>query len=169
MFVTFPLVFVLSIFSTSNYYLQALQIIADNAEYGFIFFSMGSNWKSKDIPDHVKRGLLEVFAELKETVIWKLETDFPDLPKNVHIVHWAPQQSILAHPKCLFFISHGGLLSTLETIHFGVPNIGIPIFYDQFINVNRGVLAGRSIKVDLTMNLVGDLKVAIQKMLKDPT
>ncbi|XP_047995477.1 UDP-glucosyltransferase 2-like [Leguminivora glycinivorella] len=74
-----------------------------------------------------------------------------------------------AHPKCLFFISHGGLLSTTESAHFGVPTIGIPIYFDQFINVQRGVQSGRTIRVDLTLNLVNDLRVAIQKMIQDPS
>ncbi|XP_047995461.1 UDP-glucosyltransferase 2-like [Leguminivora glycinivorella] len=146
---------------------QQLKTLLDNATNGFIYFSMGSLWKGKDVPKNVTKGLVDLFGSLKQTVIWKYEEYLPNLPKNVHTLKWAPQQSILAHPKCLFFISHGGLLSTTESVHFGVPTIGIPLYFDQFNNVNRGVLAGRTIKVDLTINLVTDLRVAVQKMLRD--
>ncbi|XP_059051675.1 UDP-glucosyltransferase 2-like [Achroia grisella] len=144
-----------------------LQKLMDNSKHGVIYFSMGSTWQSKDIPKHVTEGLLKVFGELKQTVIWKYEEDLPNLPKNVHTLKWAPQHSILAHPNCLFFISHGGLLSSTEAIHFGVPTIGIPIYFDQFLNVNRAVSKGYAIHVPLTTNLPNDLKPAIQTMLTD--
>ncbi|CAB3233302.1 unnamed protein product [Arctia plantaginis] len=107
-----------------------LQSLMDNAPNGVIYFSMGSFWKSKDLPVNMIRELLVMFGELKETVLWKFEVNLKDLPKNVYIVQWAPQQSILAHPNCKLFISHGGLLSSIETIHFGVPIIGVPLLFD---------------------------------------
>ncbi|CAK1545460.1 unnamed protein product [Leptosia nina] len=123
-----------------------LKKIMESAEHGVIYFSMGSNLKSQDLPESLTRGLLNIFAKLKQTVIWKFERDLPNRPKNVHIVHWAPQQSILAHPKTLFFISHGGLLSTTESVHFGVPMISIPVMVDQFVNADRAVKKGYKIK-----------------------
>lgn len=74
---------------------------------------------------------------------------------------------ILAHPKCKFFISHGGLLSSIETIYFGVPIIGIPVLFDQFNNVNKGVANGYAIGVTLNYDLPKNLKAAIDVMLND--
>lgn len=51
--------------------------------------------QSKTLPMTLKKDLLKTFGELKQTVIWKFEELLPDLPSNVHIVQWAPQQSIL--------------------------------------------------------------------------
>lgn len=67
----------------------------DNAPHGVIYFSMGSLWKAKDLPAEVIADLLKVFGKLKQNVIWKFETNLKDVPKNVHIVQWAPQPSIL--------------------------------------------------------------------------
>lgn len=67
----------------------------DESKNGVIYFSMGSMLKSSSIPDQTKRELLNMFAKLKQTVIWKLEQVIPELPKNVHVVTWAPQLSIL--------------------------------------------------------------------------
>lgn len=75
--------------------LQDLQKLLDNAKNGLIYFSMGSNLKSKDLPDEMKESILKVFSELKQTVLWKFEEVLPNAPKNVHIVNWAPQNSIL--------------------------------------------------------------------------
>ncbi|XP_046972134.1 UDP-glucosyltransferase 2-like [Vanessa cardui] len=146
---------------------KELQKIVDDAKYGFIYFSMGSNLRSKQFPTEVKQDLLNMFGELKQTVLWKFEEDLPNRPSNVHILKWAPQQSILAHEKCLLFITHGGLLSTTESIHFGVPTIGIPVFADQFVNVARSVKKGYAKKVDLSYTMAKDLKVAIQEMIND--
>ncbi|XP_013139727.1 PREDICTED: UDP-glucuronosyltransferase 3A1-like [Papilio polytes] len=145
-----------------------LQQVADNARNGFIYFSMGSMLKSSRIPDIIKKGLLDVFSKLKQTVIWKFEEDLLDRPKNVHIVSWAPQWSILAHPNCKLFITHGGLLSILETLHFGVPIIGVPMFGDQHMNINRVVEKGFGMRVDLNDDVVVNMEIAIKEILDNP-
>ncbi|CAH0402440.1 unnamed protein product [Chilo suppressalis] len=144
-----------------------LQVMMDNAKHGVIYFSMGSMWKSEMIPKRLTDELLKMFGGLKETILWKYEADLPHRPKNVHTIKWAPQQSILAHPNCKIFISHGGLLSSTEAIHFGVPIIGIPISYDQYINIEKSVTKGYALKVSLSYNLAKDLKPAIESLIQD--
>lgn len=73
-----------------------------------------------------------------------------------------------AHKNCILFITHGGLLSTTEALHFGVPMIGIPVFGDQFVNVERVVQKGFGLKVDLSYSLGEDLDEAIGKIVNDP-
>lgn len=81
---------------------QDLKSIMDSSKNGVIYFSMGSVWRSELIPKKITDGLLKVFGELKATVIWKYEGNLQNLPKNVHIVKWAPQQSILGKFLCCF-------------------------------------------------------------------
>ncbi|XP_028166369.1 UDP-glucuronosyltransferase 2B15-like [Ostrinia furnacalis] len=145
-----------------------IQKIMDNAQHGVIYFSMGSMIRSSSMPDGIKQGFLKMFGSLKQTVIWKFEEVLPNLPKNLHILKWAPQQSILAHPNCLLFISHGGLLSTSEALHYGVPIIGIPMFADQFINVDRAMKKGFALKVDIVEDMTVHLKAAIEEILGNP-
>ncbi|CAH1636133.1 unnamed protein product [Spodoptera littoralis] len=144
---------------------EDLKKIMDNANNGVIYFSMGSNLKSKELPDELKNGLLEVFGGLQQTVLWKFEENLPNKPKNVHIVQWAPQQSILAHHNLKLFVTHGGLLSLTEAVHFGVPLIVIPVFADQFLNANQAKNKGIAERVDLSYNLDKNLKVALDKVL----
>ncbi|KOB69154.1 UDP-glucosyltransferase [Operophtera brumata] len=137
-------------------YKPDLKKLMDEAKHGVIYFSMGSNLKSKDLPEQLKKDFLKVFGTLKQTVLWKFEEVLPDLPKNVHILKWAPQQSILC------------LLSTTESIHTGTPIIGIPVFADQFINVKRAVNKGFAKQVSLSYTMAGELKEAIEDILTDP-
>ncbi|KOB70242.1 UDP-glucosyltransferase [Operophtera brumata] len=144
---------------------ENLQKLMDNSKHGVIYFSMGSNLKSKDIPLNLKQGFLRIFRGLKQTILWKFEEVLPDLPKNVHILTWAPQQSILAHPNCVLFITHGGLLSTTEAVHYGKPIIGIPVFADQFTNVQRAAEKGFGKRVELSYTMDAELKVQIDEIL----
>ncbi|XP_052756642.1 UDP-glucosyltransferase 2-like [Galleria mellonella] len=144
-----------------------LQEIMDKARDGVIYFSMGSILRSKDMTDDMKNRLLDVFSSLNQTVIWKFEERLRNLPNNVNIVDWAPQQSILGHRNCLLFITHGGLLSTIEAVHFGVPIIGLPAFGDQYKNINRAVKKGFGKRVDLDMEMPKNLQVAIKDILQN--
>ncbi|XP_017256569.2 UDP-glycosyltransferase 76B1 [Daucus carota subsp. sativus] len=51
-----------------------------------------------------------------------------------HIIKWAPQQEVLAHPATACFWSHCGWNSTLESVCEGVPMICSPSFGDQPTN-----------------------------------
>lgn len=51
-----------------------------------------------------------------------------------HIVKWAPQLEVLAHPSVGAFWTHNGWNSTLESICEGVPMICTPCFTDQLVN-----------------------------------
>ncbi|KAJ8928783.1 hypothetical protein NQ314_018641 [Rhamnusium bicolor] len=120
-----------------------LKKFLDDAKEGVIYFSMGSNLKSKNLPTEKRDAILKSFGQRKEKVLWKWEEDLlPGQPPNVKLGKWLPQSDILAHPNVKVFITHGGLLSTTETIYRGVPIIAIPVFGDQKMNANTAKEAG---------------------------
>lgn len=126
---------------------KILQFVEKSAN-GVIYFSMGSIVKSSNLPIAMRDGLLSAFGKLKERVLWKWEDpDLPGKPANVMIRNWFPQEDILAHPNVKLFISHGGLLSVMETVYHAVPIIGIPIFGDHFVNMFRAQSAGYGLTV----------------------
>lgn len=58
-----------------------------------------------------------------------------ELPENVMAFSYIPQLEILKITDC--FISHGGMNSVNEALHFGVPLLVIPHVHDQFGNAKR--------------------------------
>lgn len=72
-----------------------MQDILDNAKDGVIYFSMGSSLKSSQMNPELKSILLKVFASLKQTVLWKYEEPLENIPENLHIRQWLPQNDIL--------------------------------------------------------------------------
>nr|CAI5824780.1 unnamed protein product [Callosobruchus analis] len=117
---------------------EDLKKLLDEAKHGVIYFSMGSNIKSKDLPVEKRNAILNAFSKRKEIILWKFEDDtLPGKPENVIIRKWFPQQDILAHPNIKVFWTHGGLLSTTETVYHGVPILATPIFGDQAMNAQR--------------------------------
>ncbi|KAJ8711858.1 hypothetical protein PYW08_008812 [Mythimna loreyi] len=148
---------------------QDLQKLMDEAKDGVIYFSMGSILQSDGMSEQMKRSLLDMFGKYKQTVIWKFESDLDDVPANVHLLKWAPQTSILAHPNLKLFITHGGQLSTAEAIHYGVPLVGMPVMADQILNMKTMAAKGFGIYITLAEDMYSDLDTAIRKVLDDKT
>lgn len=76
--------------------MQDLKDFLDKSKNGVAYFSLGSNVRSINIPEKTRSILMDTFAELPYNVLWKFENDsLPNLPKNVLIKKWLPQQDVL--------------------------------------------------------------------------
>nr|CAD7577320.1 unnamed protein product [Timema californicum] len=110
---------------------------------------MGSMIRAETFPEEKRRAFLEAFSELPQRVLWKWEGgELPDQPSNVLTQKWMPQFDILCHPNVRVFISHGGQLSTIESVHCGVPMIVIPVYGDQPVNAGAVAAAGMALRLD---------------------
>lgn len=118
-----------------------LEEIFSGASNGVVYFSLGSNIQSEQLGTRRLTEIIEAFRSLPQyTFLWKIDDSGLDLelPANVYVRKWLPQNDILAHNKTLLFISHGGGLSTQETTWFGVPMLGVPVFLDQHpVNITQ--------------------------------
>ncbi|XP_044749216.1 UDP-glucosyltransferase 2 isoform X2 [Coccinella septempunctata] len=140
-----------------------------SGDAGFIYFSMGSSVKAFNMPEYFRRMLIRVFRQLPQRVLWKWEgEDMEDLPDNVKLGRWLPQQDLLGHPKIKAFVTHGGLLSMFETVYHGVPIVTLPVFCDHDANSAKSEADGYAIKLDLATINVESLLWAIKRIIHDP-
>ncbi|CAB0019577.1 unnamed protein product [Nesidiocoris tenuis] len=149
-----------------------LQTYLDAAKEGVIYFSLGS---VVDPVQFVEDGsfveFVNAFKKLKQNILWKWR-DGVELPKveapNIKFSPWVPQQDVLAHNKTILFVTHGGLLSMMEAVHFGVPLVGIGVFGDQRKNVEFMNAAGFGVGLDVHDLKEPTISKAINEVLNDP-
>ncbi|XP_044755769.1 UDP-glucosyltransferase 2-like isoform X2 [Coccinella septempunctata] len=143
-----------------------LKKFLDNSKNGVVYFSLGSNVLSSNLPEDLIEKYIKVFEQIPYNVLWKWETDkLPRQPKNVFIHKWLPQTSVLAHPNVKLFMMQGGLQSMEETINYHVPVIGMPSHSDQTMNVDTAVKYGFGIGIDFDDITVENLKAAIMEIM----
>ena len=81
---------------------QELEEFVGGAREGLILFSFGSIVKPHELPEETRRAFVSVFSRLKQRVLWKWTKDMPDLPKNVKLAKWVPQQDVLGIFQSLY-------------------------------------------------------------------
>uniref|UniRef100_A0A1Y1M4S3 UDP-glucuronosyltransferase n=1 Tax=Photinus pyralis TaxID=7054 RepID=A0A1Y1M4S3_PHOPY len=141
----------------------------DGASQGFVYFSLGSNVKSKDIPARSMDVILATFRRLPYKVLWKYElSDLPNLPTNVFISQWVSQMEVLGHRNIKTFITHGGVHSMQEAIFSRVPMVGMPFFVDQPFNVKKMTHLGVALSVDYKTMTVEELESSILEVIDNP-
>ncbi|KAK9504083.1 hypothetical protein O3M35_010505 [Rhynocoris fuscipes] len=132
-----------------------------------IYFSMGSVLDSGSMSKEKHKIFVNVFSKLKQLVLWKSSQIIPNKPNNIFLSDWYSQRDVLAHPKTVLFISHCGLLGTLEAIQAGVPILCFPMFGDQHHNAKA--IATKEISLTLNYAEVTEesLSKAINTLLYD--
>ena len=98
--------------------------------------------------------------------IYDILKESKNIPSNVYLVKSAPQIDILR--RASVFISHCGMNSTSESVHFGVPMVCIPLSADQPLVANR---IANELKLGLFFNHATmsslELRQGIMKIISD--
>ncbi|XP_065358788.1 UDP-glucuronosyltransferase 2C1-like [Calliphora vicina] len=146
-----------------------LEEFVERAPAGVIFFSMGSSVKPANMPEKFRKLLVKVFARLPQYhILWKWDENFmTDIPKNIYLSGWLPQQDILGQRKLKAFITHGGLLSMYEAIYHGVPMVMLPIFCDHDVNAAKAEQDGYAIRLSLEIITADKLYHAILAIINN--
>lgn len=96
---------------------QDLKTYIEEANDGVIFFSLGSNFKSADLPSDKLDIILNTFTEFPQRFLWKFEDETLKVPPNVLIRKWLPQVAILSMLiwKLIFSLVLIDLLQVIQT------------------------------------------------------
>lgn len=57
-----------------------------------------------------------------------------EIPENLKVVDWLPQNDLLGHPKTRAFVSHMGINGATEAAYHGVPIVAACLMTDGFAN-----------------------------------
>ena len=87
------------------------------------------------------------------------------LGPNMYGDQFLPQPSIL--PQCDLLITHGGNNTTCEGFHFGLPMIGLPLFWDQYDNAQRLDETGFGVRLPTYDWTEDQLVGAVNRLLGD--
>jgi len=141
----------------------------DASNSGVIYISMGSSVRASKMPAKLRRIMFETFKRFPNfRFLWKWEENDKaanNLPKNVKISNWFPQQDILGDPSLKAFVTHGGLLSLFESVFHGVPVVIIPVFCDHDANAAKAVNDGYGVKLELASISTKSLTTSIQRIM----
>ncbi|XP_044019341.1 uncharacterized protein LOC122859724 [Aphidius gifuensis] len=144
----------------------------DESTDGFIYFTFGSMVVTESFPLSIIEAFYKSFAKLAPLrVLMKVKRPErlpPGLPSNVKIFSWISQPKVLNHENIRAFITHGGLMGTQEAVLYGVPMIGVPLFCDQFDNVDLYVRKNIAIRLDHKEITEQKLNFALNEILENP-
>ena len=136
-----------------------------------ILFSMGTVFNH--MPRELEFKFCSAFAMLYKhsvTVIWKSNRtpQCPrELPSNVIVKAWIPQNDLLGHRNLSLFITHMGVKSYMEAAYQGTPMIAFPFFNDQYGNAAAMMEKGLGVTMDLITFTPKELVDNINMMLSD--
>ncbi|KAM9718548.1 UDP-glucuronosyltransferase 1A1-like isoform 2-T2 [Menidia menidia] len=119
--------------------------------HGFVIFTLGS--MVSDLPEEITAAFVEAFRRIPQKVIWRYTGEMPhDVPANVKVMKWLPQNDLLAHPGARAFITHAGSHGLFEGLCHAVPMVMVPLDGDQPDNAHR--IQSRGAGVVLNINTV---------------
>ncbi|CAB0037075.1 unnamed protein product [Trichogramma brassicae] len=162
----------LHIAETNNKLSERTQKFLDGSENGFVYFSFGSMVRIETFPKPMLEMFYNAFRKIAPTrVLWKIvkPEELPTgLPDNVLTESWLPQMEVLKHKNIRAFITHGGLMGTMEAIYNAVPMIGFPLFSDQYMNVDLYKKKGVAIKLEWPNITRESFEFALFEVLNNP-
>jgi MGT family glycosyltransferase len=113
------------------------------------------------------RVMAEACSSLNVQLVLSLGTDAEiprlNLPGNPLVVGYVPQTELLA--KAAITITHGGMNTTLQSLHFGVPAVAIPLDHDQPAIAARLARTGAGVFIERGKLNPSTLRTALQDML----
>ncbi|CAH1786470.1 unnamed protein product [Owenia fusiformis] len=134
----YPAPFMPHVISTEGFFLENpkplsqhyADIIEKAGKNGIIVVSFGSLFRR--LWPELRTIFAKAFAAMPQTVIWSYEGPTPEgIGNNTIVSKWIPQESLLNHPATKLFVTQCGVSSSFQALHYALPVVGVPFFWDQ--------------------------------------
>lgn len=135
---------------------------------GLIYVDFGPSTK---IPTRTQKTLINVFAQLPQTVIWKHSPDaWPIInhTSNIIFVDTPAHHDLLLQPNIQLFISNCDLNSVAMAKYYAVPMLTMPLNADEWTNVNSLLHEKWTIVMDSNTLTEFIIREKIQKLITNP-
>jgi MGT family glycosyltransferase len=144
--------------------------VIENLDRGkpLVYCSLGSDARFYPDAEQFFRAVAEA-SRLRPDWQWVLSVGPHSDPspwaagKNLAAVQWAPQMALLRMASVM--VTHGGLNSMLECIHFEVPMVVAPAMRDQPGNMARAVALGIALGVRMKGLRAAPLAASIEQAM----
>ncbi|KAM6948215.1 UDP-glucuronosyltransferase 1A1-like [Aplochiton taeniatus] len=145
---------------------EDLEAWVSTGQHGFIVFTLGSLVSS--MPEELTVIFLEAFRQIPQKVLWRHSGPYPDnIPENVKMMKWLPQNDLLAHHRVRAFITHGGTHGLYEGLCHAVPMLMVPVTHEQPGNAHRMASRGVGVVLDFQSITVETLLQGLNDVIHD--
>ncbi len=134
----------------------------------FVYATLGTVAGGMEQMRSAYRVLLAAVAPLPIRVLLTIGGDLSmellgDVPANVHVERFVPQDEILPHARAV--LCHGGSGTVIGTLAAGVPMVVAPMFADQKNNAVRVAAIGAGVALPPRNESAQDLRSALSDVL----
>jgi UDP:flavonoid glycosyltransferase YjiC (YdhE family) len=136
----------------------------------FVYVTLGTVAGSMDAVRDMYRVVLAAVAGLPLRILLTVGAalaleSLGDLPANVHVERFVPQDEVLPHARVI--LCHGGSGTVIGALAAGVPLVVLPLFADQPINAERVAAAGAGLAVPKEGARPEILRAALTRVLEE--
>ena len=136
----------------------------------FVYVTLGTVAGSMDAVRDMYRAVLAALGGLPLRVLFTIGAELPieslgDVPGNVHVERFVPQDDVLPHARAA--LCHGGSGTVLGALAAGVPLVVVPMFADQPYNAERVAAVGAGLAIPQAGARPEDLRQALMRVLAE--
>jgi UDP:flavonoid glycosyltransferase YjiC (YdhE family) len=141
-------------------------------EGAFVYATFGTVAGGMDEARAVFRVALDAVAALPIRVLLTIGAELSiealgDVPPNVHVERFVPQDDVLPHAAAA--LCHGGSGTVLGALAAGVPLVVAPMFADQPHNAARVEAVGAGLALPTRTSSADDMRAALRRVLEEPS
>jgi UDP:flavonoid glycosyltransferase YjiC (YdhE family) len=136
----------------------------------FVYATLGTVTGGFDTMRAVYRRVLDVLVDMPVRALLTIGSSLPmetlgEIPGNVHVERFVPQESVLPHAAAVF--GHGGSGTVIGALAAGVPQVVAPMFADQPYNAARVAAIGAGLAVPSLETGSSEVRNALERVIHE--